>query len=112
MSSWLGVILIVLILLGILTFYLRKHNFLPAWLSDYLSSNSDKQIAKIKFQTGQEIEKSKELQAILEAKQELMQAKARNSALRRDIAEVNETNVVLIAKRYNNGKDKVKSQVS
>jgi len=109
MSSWLGIILIVLILLGILTFYLRKHNFLPTWLSDYLSPNPDKQVAKIKSQTEQEIEKSKELQAILEAKQELMQAKARNSALRRDIAEVNESNVALVAKRYNDGKVKVKT---
>jgi len=109
MSSWLGIILIVLILLGILTFYLRKHNFLPTWLSGYLSPSPDKQVAKIKSQTEREIEKSKELQAILEAKQELMQAKAHNSALYRDISVINEANVSIIAKRYNNDKSKVKS---
>jgi len=108
MSSWLGVILIVLVLLGVLIFYLRKHNFLPTWLSDYLSSNPDKQVAKIKASTEQEILKTQELQAVLKAKQELVLAKARNTALRKDISEINETNVSIIAKRYNDDKVRVK----
>jgi len=108
-TSWLSIILIILITLGILIFYLRKHNSLPACLSDYLSPNPDKQIAKIKASTEQEIQKTQELQAVLKVKQELVLAKARNTALRKDISEINETNVNIIAKRYNSDKSKVKA---
>lgn len=100
MAGWLSVILVILALLSVLTFYLHKHNLLPIWLSDFLSPKSAHLAEELKSRTEQEEQKSKELQAILEAKQKLMQVKKRNTALRHGIAEINEDNVNLVTKKY------------
>lgn len=106
MSSWLVIILLIFILLAVGILYLYKQNKLPSWLSlpdflsGFLSPHPEELVEKLKARTELEKEKAKELQEILQAKQELMQAKAQNSKLRRSIAEVNETNVSLVAKRF------------
>ena len=95
MSSWLSVILILLILLVIGYLFLRKSNRLPNWLSGLSTANPTKTINKIESSIELEQKKAQELRAILTAKQRLAKARAINSALRREIASTHESAIII-----------------
>ena len=98
MAGFISFVVIVIILV-VLAFYLRKHNLLPSWLSNLWSPNSDKLVIQLKLRAEKELLKSKELQDVLEAKKTLMQIKARNNTLQRNISAINESNVSLMSKK-------------
>jgi len=93
LSSWTSVILLIIIIIALGIFVLRKYNRLPSWLSNFSLSNPEDTIAKLKQRTKLENDKAQRLQTVLAAKQELTRAKAINSALRREIASVHESNI-------------------
>lgn len=95
MSSWLSVVLILLILLVIGYLFLRKSNRLPNWLSSLSIANPTKTVTKIESYIELEQKKAQELRAILSAKQKLAKARAINSALRREIASTNESSIII-----------------
>lgn len=91
MNSWAWVILIGAVILGAISYrvgWLGKIR-LPSWFG----SSPESAIEKLEAQTERERGSAEELQKVLDAKRELMRARAASNKIRREIAETTEKTV-------------------